>query len=164
MKSNALVTLLRCSESTIRKYAGDYAEYLSPLAQAGAGRHRDYTDHDARVLKLVIDMKAAKQSEDNIHATLRSLQANGWERLPALDSDALAVVPAPTAMLALQAEKSAMQREIDVLREMLESIRTDLRGQVAERDGRIIELERQLARAQMRIEMYESGELKPPGA
>lgn len=162
MKSNALVTLLRCSESTIRKYAGDYADYLSPLAQAGAGRHRDYTDHDARVLKLVIDMKAAKQTEDSIHATLRSLQANGWERLPALDNDALAVVPSPAAMLAVQTERAVMQKEIDLLREQIEraeAVHKDERTALtADRD----ELVKKLAEAETMIKLYESGRLKPP--
>ena len=150
MKSNALVAILNMPDSTIRKYAQDYAEFLSPTASAGGGRHRDYTDHDARVLKLVIDMKAAKQHADNIDATLRSLQDSGWERLPALDEDALAIIPAPAAMIAAQTERAVLKREIEILNGLLDKANSD-------RD----ELQRRVARAEMRLEMVLSGELKP---
>lgn len=151
MKSSALVTLLGIPESTIRKYAVDYAAYLSPAAHAGAGRHRDYTDHDARVLKLVIDMKSAKTSADDIDITLRSLQDGDWERLPALDENALALIPAPAAMIAAQTERAVMQKEIEMLRESLDKA-------TADRD----ELLKRIARAELRLELYASGELKPP--
>lgn len=150
MKSNALVAILNMPDSTIRKYAQDYAEFLSPTASAGGGRHRDYTDHDARVLKLVIDMKAAKQNADNIDATLRSLQNSGWERLPALDEDALAIIPAPAAMIAAQTERAVMKKEIDMLREMLDKANSD-------RD----DLLKKLHRAELMLELMQSGELKP---
>jgi DNA-binding transcriptional MerR regulator len=152
MKSSALVALLNIPESTIRKYAGDYAAYLSPAVNAGAGRHRDYTDHDARVLKLVIDMKAAKQRPEDIEVTLQSLQAGGWERLPALDENTLAIIPTPQALIVAQTERAVMQKEIDMLREALDKATSD-------RD----ELMRRLARAEMRAELFESGELKPRG-
>lgn len=151
MKSSALVELLHLPESTIRKYAVDYAEYLSPSAVGGGRRHRDYTDHDARVLKLVIDMKAAKQSAENIDVTLRSLQDGGWERLPTLDENTLALLPTPQAMITAQTERAVMQKEIDMLREQVEKASAD-------RD----DLLRKLARAELRLELYASGELKPP--
>ncbi len=153
MKSNALVAILKCSESTIRKYAGDYTEYLSATAHAGAGRHRDYTDHDMRVLKLVIDMKAAKQSAENIDITLRSLQEGGWERLPPLDENALAVTATPGAALVAQAERLVMQKEIEMLREQI----AELKAERADRD----ELVKQLAEARTMLRLYDEGRLKP---
>lgn len=150
VKSSALVSILNMAESTLRKYARDYAQYLSPSGTGGAGRHRDYTDHDVRVLKLVRDMKMQNVSADDIEITLQSLQAGGWERLPALGDDAKAIVPSPVALLTAQADRSAMQREIDLLREMVDKA-------TADRD----DLLRRLARAETMLELYESGRLKP---
>src|SRR5215208_1489601 len=120
MKSSAVVTMLNMPESTLRKYARDYSEYLSPAGTGGAGRHRDYTEHDIRVLKLIRDMKLQNVSNEDIDVTLRSLQAGGWDRLSALDESAKAIIPAPGALIAANADRGAMQREIDLLREMLD--------------------------------------------
>lgn len=155
MKSNAIVALLGIADSTLRKYAKEYADYLSPTGNVGgAGRHRDYTEHDVRVLKLVCDMKAQKIGNDDIEVTLQSLQAGGWDRLPALDDKAQALVPVPGAMVAAQADRSAMQREIDILREMLDRVEQRL----ADRD----DLVKRLAEAETMLKLYESGRLKPP--
>ena len=153
MKSSAVVAALNMPESTVRKYAHDYAEYLSPTADTGAGRHRDYTDHDVRVLKLVADMKAAKQNAENIDATLRSLQDSGWERLPALDESASSIIPAPAAMIAAQTERAVMQKEIEMLREQI----VELKAERADRD----ELVKKLAEAETMLRLYEAGRLKP---
>jgi DNA-binding transcriptional MerR regulator len=150
MKSSAVVTMLNMPESTLRKYARDYSEYLSPAGTGGAGRHRDYTDHDIRVLKLVRDMKLQNVSNDDIDVTLGSLQAGGWDRLPALDESAKSIIPAPGALIAANADRGAMQREIDLLREMLDEAKAD-------RD----ELMRRLHRAETLLELYQTGQLKP---
>lgn len=140
MKSSAVVTMLNTPESTVRKYAREYAEFLSPSAEATGGRHRDYTDHDVRVLKLIIEMKAAKSTQDTIDVTLNSLRDNGWERLPALDESALAIIPSPAALLEAQAERAVMQKEIDMLRERIDEMkatqadREDLIRKLAERE------------------------------
>jgi len=44
MKANAVVTALNIADSTVRKYAEQYAEYLSPSGTGGGGKHRDYTE------------------------------------------------------------------------------------------------------------------------
>jgi hypothetical protein len=54
-------------------------------------------------------------------------------------------------VIALQADKSAMQREIHLLREMLEKA-------TADRD----ELLTPIARAEMKLELYEERRLQPP--
>jgi DNA-binding transcriptional MerR regulator len=163
MKANAVVTALGIADSTVRKYAEQYAEFLSPTGTGGAGRHRDYTDHDVRVLKLIVDMKAGKTSPDDIDVTLRSLQDGGWEQLPALDVGAQALVLSPQAQVMAQADKSAMQREIDVLREMLTNADERADARVAQVTADRDELLKRLHRAELKLELYESGELKPKG-
>ena len=48
-----------------------------------------------------------------------SLQAGGWERLPKLDENALALIPTPAAMITAQTERAVMQKESDMLREQV---------------------------------------------
>lgn len=155
MKMSAVVTALNAADSTVRKYATLYSDFLSPSGMGGGGKHRDFTDHDVRVLKLVFDMLAAKQSEDSIHATLRSLEAGGWERLPPLEGNsALAIMPSPSAVIEMQQERAVMQKEIDMLREQL----AELKAERADRD----DLVKKLAEAETMLRLYESGRLKPP--
>lgn len=150
MKSHEVVKLLDgLPESTLRKYVKDFADYLSKPAQGGAGRHREYTEQDARILKLIIDMKAERVSLDDIITTLSSLQAGNWERLPALDEGAQALVPTQANVIALHNERSALQREIDILREMLAKATSD-RDDLLER----------LHRAQTLLELYQAGKLR----
>ena len=154
MKSSAVVAMLNTPESTIRKYAREYAEFMSPSAEATGGRHRDYTDHDVRVLKLIIEMKAARSTQDTIDVTLNSLRDSGWERLPQLDESAAAIIPSPAALIEAQAERAVMQKEIDMLREQI----ADLKAERADRD----DLVRKLAEAETMLKLYETGRLKPP--
>lgn len=150
MKANQLVTTLGIADSTIRNYAQEFAEYLSPSGTGGAGKHRDYTEHDQRVLKLIRDMKQERLSTDDMHATLSSLQAGGWERLPALDDNSRAIIATPAATVQASADRSAMQREIELLRAMLKDERGD-------RD----DLLKRLHRAEQIVELVKLGVIKP---
>lgn len=153
MKAHELIKLLDIPESTMRKYAQDYDEYLSsPISK----RHRDYTDQDARILKLIVEMKAKRTEPENIDATLSSLQAGGWQQLPEL-AEASSIVPTEQNLVAAKATMSAMQREIDVLREMLDRAEEREAAKSADRDN----LLRRLERAETLLELYKSGELKP---
>lgn len=155
MKMSAVATALNSSESTVRNYATQYVEYLSPSGAGGGGKHRDFTDHDIRVLKLIRDMKVQNIDADNIEITLQSLQQGGWERLPALDGDMRALIPSPGAQIEAQAERAVLLKEIEMLREQID----DLKAERADRD----DLVRKLAEAETMIRLYESGRLKPSG-
>lgn len=154
MRASQICASLDIADSTLRKYAVEYVDYLSTSGAGGNGRHRDYTDHDVRVLKLINDMKRANQSEENIEVTLASLQAGDWERLPKLDESTAAIIPSPASMVAINQDRAVMQKEIDMLREQI----TDLKAERADRD----ELIRRLAIAEHDLKLYESGRLRPP--
>jgi DNA-binding transcriptional MerR regulator len=160
MNSSALVAVLRAPESTIRKFASKYAGYLSPSAQGG-GRHRDYTDLDARIIRLIIVMKRENQTDENIETTLSSLQASNWERLPQLDETALSVMPLPGGQIIAGMKESAMLREIEVMQRDHERevnmLREMLKDERADRD----ELLRRLHEAEQLVRLYESGRIKP---
>lgn len=154
MRASQICASLEIADSTLRKYAVEYAEYLSASGAGGNGRHRDYTDHDVRVLKLVNDMKRANQSEANIEITLASLQAGDWERLPELDDATAAIIPSPAGMVAINQDRAVMQKEIDMLREQIADMKAERKN--------VEELVRKLAEAELMNRLYESGRLKPP--
>jgi len=164
MKPSNLVAALNMPDSTIRKYANEFSGYLSPAANPALNHHRDYSEQDARIIKLIADMKAAKQNTDSIHATLSSLQANDWERLPALDENSSAIISSPASVIAAQTDRAVMQNTIDMLREQLAAQEASATQQLeAERADRDQLLER-LHRAETMLKLYEEGRLKPPGA
>lgn len=154
MRASQICASLDIADSTLRKYAVEYADYLSPSGAGGNGRHRDYTDHDVRVLKLVNDMKRSNQSEANIEITLASLQSGDWERLPALDESTAAIIPSPASMVAINQDRAVMQKEIDMLREQIADMKAERKN--------VEELVRKLAEAELMNRLYESGRLKPP--
>jgi DNA-binding transcriptional MerR regulator len=169
MKSSELCNLLNLNDSTLRKYAKEYADYLEPVADGGAGHHRNYSERDARIIKLVLDMKAQRQKPEDIDVTLSSLQSSNWERLPALDEGSQSIIPTPGALITMQNDKTGLQREIDVLREMLE--KADERVAEADRraDDRVAkvtadrdEILRRLSEAEQLVRLYESRRLQPP--
>jgi DNA-binding transcriptional MerR regulator len=147
MKSGDLVKLLRLPESTLRKYAQEYSDYLSP---SNASRHREYTEHDARVLKLIMDMKAEKVSGANIEVTLSSLQSGDWQQLPPLDRSTAGIIPTEQNLVAAQQDLSALKREAAIFRELYE-----------QEKGKNEETARKLAEAELLVKLYESGRLKP---
>lgn len=150
MKAGELQALLNLKSSTLHKYATDYAEYLSPSAVSGAGHHREYTEHDARVLKLILTMKGEKLSADDIAVTLNSLRSGDWQQLPPLDQNGGEIIPTRENLVAAGKRESALQREIEILREMLKDASSD-------RD----DLVKRLAEAELLVKLYESGRLKP---
>jgi len=157
MKPSSVAAALGIAESTVRKYASEYAEFLSPGGAGGGHRHRDFAEHDVRVLKLIRDMRVENTSQEDIDVTLQSLKNANWERLPALDDSAKGIVASPGALIAANAEKGVMQREIELLREQIERIDAERKAERADRD----ELLKRLHRAETLLELYESGRLKP---
>jgi DNA-binding transcriptional MerR regulator len=161
MKPSAVAAALGIAESTVRKYASEYAEFLSPGGAGGGHRHRDFAEHDVRVLKLICDMKTENTTSADIDVTLQSLKSNNWERLPALDETSQGLVTTPGALMVANTEKSVMQREIELLRERIESLKAEREAeQEAVRSDRDALLQR-LHRAETLLELYESGRLKP---
>lgn len=150
MKPAEVAKLLNLHDSTLRRYSLDYADYLSPSGAPGEGHHRDYTDRDVQVLSYILEMKTKRVSPENIAATLGSLKASNWARLPPLDKALESIVPTPGALIDAGHEKSAMQREIEVLREMLAEAKAD-------RDSILARMHR----AEALLELYQTGKLKP---
>lgn len=160
MKPSVAAATLGIAESTIRKYATDYADFLSPSGAGGDRKHRDFDDRDVRVLKLIRDMYAAGTNADDMDVTLQSLKSSDWERLPDLDESARNIVPAPGALMEANRHNDVLLGEINILREQLE--KAEKRSEADRKE--VIDLQRKLAQAELRIDLLNSGELKPKGS
>lgn len=70
--STQLEVLFSVSHETIRTWAGEFAQYMSPTANPGKGRHRRFSEDDISVLSLVAQMKRDGITFEEIHVALQA--------------------------------------------------------------------------------------------
>lgn len=157
MKSSAVAAALGIAKSTVRKYAAEYAEFLTPTAAGDGRRHRNFADQDVKVLQLVCELKRKNADPQTIVTTLATHQRNGWEGLPPFVRNPRQQFIPPSPGESVEPEKMAMQREIELLHEQLARLNA---AREAERSAHDVLLQR-LYRAETLVELYESGRLKP---
>jgi DNA-binding transcriptional MerR regulator len=174
--------MLGVAASTIRTWStGDFRRYLSPTAQGGEGRNRNFTDQDIRIIALIHALKGEGMPSDQIHATLRQMQENDWSDLPPMPQSPqnvapVPMVPAAAAQTEVSVQAKSLLREIAALQERVQ----DLQGRLDAKDGKVEELLRessekqqellrelaasreQIAELRTLVKLYESGRLKPP--
>ncbi len=160
MKPQELARRLNIADVTLRKWAReDYAEFLSPSAQAAtkSGR-RAFSDQDVRILFWIAQLRDSNTSPEEIRATLRSAQAEDWRNLPQVPptaSDEIAIVPREAAEERIRAlqdhftlQVQALTRERDELKAQVAELKTenaDLRRKKDEITEQILDLNRRLA-------------------
>ena len=151
MKPHEVGERIGLSTSAIRTWSmGEFKQYFSPTAQGGEGRHRDFTDTDTQIINYINDLKKRSVPIEEIHASLKQLQAEDWIDLPPLpqlpsDTTPVPVMPREVAQTAIQSERRSMMREIGTLQERIEKLEKQLE---MEREGReaLLKSEREGAR------------------
>lgn len=168
MKPHDIAGYLEIAVPTVRQWASEYKEFLSPGAAGGDGRHRDFSDLDLRVLNFVRQEKRKSVPAPEIHLALRRLQEDDWESLPFLSERPnvaqVPMVPEAAAHAALDAERRALLREIVLVRELLEKSEAEGKHKdevIGEQTKEIKELTKQLAEVETELKLYRSGRLKP---
>jgi DNA-binding transcriptional MerR regulator len=185
MKPHDVGELIGLSTSAIRTWSmGEFKQYLSPSAQGGEGRHRDFTDTDTQIINHINELKKRSVPLEEIHASLKQLQADDWIDLPPLpevpsDVTTVPVMPREVAQTAIQSERRSNMREIATLEERIEKLEKQLElertGREAllksEREGReeklvtllreMSQLETKLAAAETELRLYREGRIKP---
>jgi DNA-binding transcriptional MerR regulator len=137
--------------NTIRTWAAEFAEFLSPQANPQKGQTRVFNEADGRVLALVGAMRADGAFYEQIRAALasgergqfRARQAPDAAGEPEDESD-----DSRAMMTRLTATVARFEGELAATREALEHTRAELE---AERQARI-EAERQAARLAGQLE------------
>jgi DNA-binding transcriptional MerR regulator len=69
--SQNVQTMFDISPQTVRNWAHEFQEYLSPAANPGTGRTRKFTEDDLRVFALIAQMKNEGAVYADIHTELK---------------------------------------------------------------------------------------------
>lgn len=142
------------SEQTVKNWTKEFAEYLSPTAAPEKGKTRAFTSEDVAALAVVHELVGRGKNTDAAHVALRAGQRGA--------DSALTVKNDRDALIIAQRNSDMLQGAVMELRAMLEAERASKQTEISRRDDRIIELERQLARTELLLELSRAGEPKPP--
>jgi DNA-binding transcriptional MerR regulator len=153
------------SYETVRAWAEEFKEYLSPLANPGEGRHRVFSDNDLRVFSLVREMKETGSTFSDIHASLKS-GIRG--KLPEIGFDdevveELAIAQTNRTVNQLTFERDEAVKELQTVKDELIKIRTqlemketsesELKGRLQQAQERIEKLLQEKTRLEVMLEM-----------
>lgn len=164
MQTSDLAKLLSRPAVSIRKWAAEFGDYLSPTAAGGEGATRNFTEQDARIMAHISAMIQAGHSRDEIHASLKILAADDWQGLPVLPPtppgmEPIAVVPTSTA----DAQRRSLVREIGALETQIDTLQDALnkeRAQTAELQQQLMASREQLGELRGKLSAIE-GERRP---
>ena len=117
------------SETTIRKWAGEFTGFLSPSANPGKGQPRTFNDEDMNVLATIAQQRSANVSYDDIHKSLGNDRTEDLKQ-PAQTVDKLPDDPnqPATAGSAQEYEDrlTRLEKERDQLRKQLQATKEEL--------------------------------------
>ena len=175
MRTQDIAEYLSLATSTIRAWtAAEYKQYLSPTAQGGEGRARNFTDQDARIIGFIASLKAQSTPSADIHRALKRLQAEEWIDLPPMPTAPagvapVALIPREAAETAVTTQRAALLREIAILQERITGLEQQLERVQDKREAERNESQRQreetltrLIEAETELKLYREGRLKPP--
>ncbi len=147
------------SSQTIRNWAKEFEEYLSPTATPEKGGTRLFTKEDMEVFALISDLSSQNTSFVEIHAALKSGQRGKAPNINPDDLDGLAAgeieMQLSTELDETRTLANKLQAELDTLKEQFQPIKEEnirLQTQIEDKDLRINELNQQLKDAQARVE------------
>lgn len=139
--TSEMAAYYQVTEQTIRAWAKEFEELLSPTSNPGMGKSRQFALEDFAVLGIVAEMKAEKRTFEEIHLALK---AGARAETPDLTDKDLKVLAATEGEKRAVIEIHILQRNIVELQERL--------NRAEERAAKTQELEIQNARLETRIE------------
>lgn len=146
---------------TARTWAKEFADYLSPTANPGHNKTRQFSIEDMQVFSLVRQLRNEGRTMEEIHVALQNGERG---REPELDSGDVRAIVAQEAEKRWQMQLGIYEERIRALQGEVETLtqkasRSDeLEKKIAELEGQIRLLEE---RAKMQYELGErDGELK----
>lgn len=168
MKTGELAALLDVSTSSIKTWAQEFGDFLSPRAQGGSQLHRFFDDQDARIMGHIADLRKQNVSWDDIRANLSRLEETNWQDLPDLPNAPPGVGPVP--MMPTQAAETAIEQQqqlflkelawrddrIDALEEELDSERAAHNETRQELTDQLITAKGELGELHGKLETVES--------
>jgi len=155
--SQHTATIFGVARETIRNWADEFQDYLSPTATPGHGKRRMYSFEDLTVISLVAELKKQGMTYADIHVSLKNGQRGRPPALPPEDVQALVVGKQERqlelgveylqhSVIQLQRQLEQAQQEVVALQEVkMDNIRIAIR--LEEREKEVAELKAQLAAA-----------------
>ena len=129
--------LFNISAPTVRTWADEFSEFLSPSANPPPNKTRYFTEEDVRVFATISRMRDEKESLDNIR---QSLEAGVRDNLPVDVPKELIDITASEMGLKLFSEIADMRQEIEALKKGSDKER-ELRDEIARLNKQIGRLE-----------------------
>ena len=111
-----LAVMFGRSKATIRNWAIEFAEYLSPTATPQEGKIRFFTAEDISVFSLVADYKDREQTYEQIHLALKSGTRGDLPDLSEHDMQSIST----------SERERRVSLEVDALQRTIVQLRTDL--------------------------------------
>ena len=133
------------AEQTIRKWTIEFEEYLSPTANPGNGKNRDFTVADLEVIDLIAEHKKRQDTYESIHLSLKSGQRG---KAPDLTDRDLQVLAATEGEKKASLEIATLQRTIIDLTERL--------NRAEEKAAAVHQVEKENTRLETKLGMTET--------
>lgn len=150
-----IATMYQISDETVRKYAIEFADYLSPTANPGDARMRFFTEDDIRVLSYVVDRKKVGAVFADIHIELRNGQRGDP---PALEPEEINALTLDTDRRRLELQVELLTGELQVSRRELERLK-EIEKQALKNEAKLELLQQQLGKTEEKYE-HERRELQ----
>lgn len=138
-----------------------YYPYFTPGAQGSTGPRageRVLIERDVRILCYIRARRAAGALEPGIADELEHMRLAGWDGLPPIIG-----APAAVKSVTVIPEETAHEQQRALLREIvsLQGRLDAAQARLDMRDERLLALERALARAELELELWRAGRLRP---
>lgn len=160
MKPSDVSRRIGLAPATVRAWSNQFARFFSPTGAGGEGRHRAFTEHDIAILNFIKAQKSSGATSDEVMIRLESLAASDYADLPtapeSINVASVPMIPTIAADRELDAERRALYREIQFLRQQIDQLKAE---NAADRES-VVSLTGRLASAETELELWRSGRLK----
>lgn len=158
-KSEDIRNYFNISHETVRRYAMDFAEFLSEGANPEKGQHRVYDESDLRVFAVIVSMKNSNHTDDDIKATLNSGAEGDLSSF--MNDDSVTLSPHVQTKLFqqqlnnLQSQLESAVEEAQMWRDKAKKLEGQIEQLQKQLDGQadVIELHKEIARLSLMLEM-----------
>ncbi|MBA3869141.1 MAG: MerR family transcriptional regulator [Anaerolineae bacterium] len=139
--TSQLASHFAVNAQTVKRYAEEFRDYLSPTATPEGGNTRRFTEDDVKVYDLIVRMKQDGKRFEQIHAALASGERG---ELPDFEIGSLTAAQS-SAQLRLLKRVAELQTEVERLRGV-DARLEEVREQLAEAKAEIKSLNREIGR------------------
>lgn len=150
------------SPQTIRNWANEFQNYLSPSAKPGSGNARRFSEEDMRVLALIAEISSQGRPFEVVHAALASGQRGELPNLTPEEIDVL-VAGEVERHLSLQLHEARdiaqrLQDELDALKVVVQPLHDEtvrLKAQLEEAHKQVEDYRQQVRESQETLRRVE---------